>query len=500
MGGVTPRYSSAFAGIVAVGAGLASTELLSGLFKFRASPVVALGETVIAWTPGGIAHAIISIVGHADKPLAIASVVVVIGLFGALLGMLWVRSQSMALIGVALLSAAGMAMVLSRPDTGTMVGVLCLVGGAITIAGLDSLTQRGAQDTHGMSRRKFIRNVGIVAVGSIVAVGVGRLAGRTRVVVENARARLKLPTNKVETPAGAELAVAGVQPWRTPPKGFYRIDTALTVPLIEPDNWRLRIHGMVDRELTLNYQDLLDRGLTDAWVTLCCVSNQVGGDLIGNTLWSGVPIKSILDEVGIQAGADALLSTSHDGWTAGTPLAALTDGRDALLAVAMDGEPLPLEHGFPVRQVVPGLYGYVSGTKWVTDWEITKFADFRAYWTDRGWSAKGPIKTESRIDTPSRRAKAGTVKVAGSAWAPHRGISAVEVRVDSGPWSKAQLAEVPNIDTWVQWVWDWDATPGDHRLEVRATDATGTPQTSQRAEVVPNGASGYDGRVVTITA
>lgn len=497
---MTHKYAPAFAGIVAIGAGLASTELLSGLLKVRASPVVALGETVIAWTPGVIAHKIISLVGHADKPLAIASVVVVIGLFGALLGMLWMRSRRLALVGILLLSAAAMAMVLSRPDTGTMVGLLCLVGGAVTMAGLDSLTWGQSHDPDGQSRRKFIRNAGIVAVGSVVAVGIGRLAGHTRVVVENARAKIKLPTSKIATPEGFELGIEGLQPWRTPAKDFYRIDTALAVPLIEPDAWRLRIHGMVDKELTLTYQDLLDRGLTDAWMTLACVSNEVGGNLIGNTMWSGVPIKSILDEVGIQAGADALLSTSQDGWTAGTPLTALTDGRNALLAVAMDGEPLPLEHGFPVRQVVPGLYGYVSGTKWVTDWEITKFSDFRAYWTNRGWSAKGPIKTESRIDTPGRRAKAGTVKVAGSAWAQQRGIKAVEVRVDGGPWSQAQLGKVPNIDTWVQWVWDWDAAPGDHRIEVRATDATGTPQTSERAEVVPDGASGYDGRVVTITA
>ncbi len=494
------RYSPAFAGIVAVGAGLASTELLAGVLNVRASPVVALGETVIAWTPGMIAHTIISMVGHADKPLAIASVVMVIGVLGALLGMLWVRRRVMALMGVIVLSAVAMAMVLSRPDTGTLVGVLCLVGGAVTIVGLDSLTWGDAHETDGQSRRKFIRNASIVAVGSVVAAGLGRLAGHSRAVVENARARLRLPTEKIDTPAGTDLGIAGLQPWRTSPKDFYRIDTALAVPLIEPDSWQLRIHGMVDKTLTLSYQDLLDRGLSDAWVTLCCVSNEVGGSLIGNSIWSGVPIKSILDEVGIQSGADALLSTSKDGWTAGTPLAALTDGRNALLAVAMNGEPLPIEHGFPVRQVVPGLYGYVSATKWVTDWEITKFSNFSAYWTDRGWSEKGPIKTESRIDTPSRRAKAGPVKVAGSAWAQHRGITAVEVRVDGGPWSPARLAKVPNLDTWVQWVWDWDATPGDHRLEVRATDATGTPQTSQRANVVPNGASGYDGRLVTVTA
>jgi DMSO/TMAO reductase YedYZ molybdopterin-dependent catalytic subunit len=301
------------------------------------------------------------------------------------------------------------------------------------------------------------------------------------------------------TPAGADLEVTGVAPWRTPPNDFYRIDTALTVPLIEPGEWRLRIHGMVDREMTLTYQDLLDRGLSDAWITIACVSNEVGGDLIGNTVWGGVPIKTLLDEAGVRGDADALLSTSKDGWTCGTPLEALTDGRDALLAVAMDGEPLPIEHGFPVRQVVPGLYGYVSATKWVTDWEITRFQDFSAYWTERGWAPLGPIKTQSRIDVPGGKARAGVVKVAGVAWAQRRGVKAVEVRVDKGEWQQATLARVPNIDTWVQWVWDWDAEPGDHRLEVRATDSTGEPQTAQRADVLPDGATGYDGAFVTVT-
>lgn len=497
------RGSPAWAGTVAIGAGLGITELVAGVLTLRASPVVALGETVIAWTPGTIAHRIISVVGHADKPLAVTAVVVVILALGALIGSIWARSRVAAMAGLAALAAAAMTMVMSRPNTSILTGLLCLAGAAVTLVVLDALTAVRSGVVAGIdaatSRRRFLRNAGLVAAGSVVAAAIGRWAGHSRVVVENARTRLRLPTLRVPTPRGVELAVPGIQPWRTPPDEFYRIDTALNVPLIKPDAWRLRIHGMVDKELTLSFQDLLDRGLSDAWVTLCCVSNEVGGNLIGNTIWSGVPIRSILDEVGIHPDADALLSTSQDGWTAGTPLEVLTDGRAALLAVAMNGEPLPIEHGFPVRQVVPGLYGYVSATKWVTDWEITRFEDFSAYWTDRGWSPRGPVKTESRIDTPGRRVESGRVKVAGSAWAQHRGITRVEVRIDGGPWSEATLAKVPNIDTWVQWVFDWAAEPGDHRLEVRATDSTGTPQTAKRADVVPDGASGYDGQVVTVT-
>lgn len=496
---MTNRQSPALAGVLATAAGLSITELLAGILKVRASPVVALGETVITLTPGAIAHKIISVVGHADKPLAVTSVVVVILLLGALVGRLWVTQRLFALAAIVVFAVLGMVAVSSRPNTGSLTAVLCIAGGIVTMAVLDLMNRERPTMVAGDSRRIFLRNAGLVAAGSAVAVGFGRWVGHLRTVVEQARAKLKLPTRTVATPAGADLKVSGTQPWRTPPASFYRIDTALAVPLIKPDEWRLRIHGMVDKEMTLTYQDLLDRGLSDAWITICCVSNEVGGDLIGNTVWSGVPIKAILEEAGVQDGADALLSKSQDGWTCGTPLEALTDGRDALLAVAMDGEPLPIEHGFPVRQVVPGLYGYVSATKWVTDWEVTRFQDFSAYWTERGWAPLGPIKTESRIDAPGGKVKAGVVKVAGVAWAQHRGIKAVEVRVDKGDWNPATLAKVPNVDTWVQWVWEWDAEPGDHRLEVRATDATGTPQTAKRADVLPDGATGYDSAFVTVT-
>ena len=500
---MTNRHSAALTGILATAAGLSITELLAGVLKVRASPVVALGETVIALTPGGIAHMIIEIVGHADKPLAVTSVVVVILGLGAVLGRFWATQRIAALGVIVAFVVLGMLAVSSRPNTGSLSVSLCLVGGLVTMAVLDrlnrSLRSQDASQNADDSRRAFLRNAGLVAAGSAVAVGFGRWVGHSRTVVEQARAKLKLPTRTVATPVGAELKVPGTPPWRTPPKDFYRIDTALTLPLIEPSEWRLRIHGMVDKEMTLTYQDLLDRGLSEAWITISCVSNEVGGDLIGNTIWSGVPIKGILEEAGIKPGADALLSKSQDGWTAGTPLEALVDGRDAMLAVAMDGEPLPIEHGFPVRQVVPGLYGYVSATKWVIDWEITRFQDFSAYWTDRGWSPQGPIKTESRIDTPGGKAKAGAVKVAGIAWAQRRGVEAVEVRVDGGAWNKATLAKVPNVDTWVQWVWDWQADAGDHRLEVRATDSTGTPQTAKRADVLPDGATGYDAAFVTVS-
>ncbi len=294
-------------------------------------------------------------------------------------------------------------------------------------------------------------------------------------------------------PAGAEVELEGVQPWRTPNGDFYRIDTALVVPTVEPTEWRLRVHGMVERELVLTYQDLLDRELTEDWVTLCCVSNEVGGDLIGNAWWSGVRVADVLAEAGVRPEANAVLQTSDDGWTCGTPIEALTDDRNALLAIAMNGEPLPVEHGFPVRMVVPGLYGFVSATKWLVDLEVSRFDDFTAYWTSRGWAAEAPVKTQSRIDVPGDGddVAAGSLRIGGSAWAQHTGVERVEYRLDGGAWTEADLGRVPNVDTWVQWSATVEVDPGDHTLAVRATDRSGYTQTGVRTDVVPNGASGW---------
>ncbi|WP_433535702.1 molybdopterin-dependent oxidoreductase [Micromonospora sp. CA-249363] len=345
------------------------------------------------------------------------------------------------------------------------------------------------------SRRRFLTGTGVL-LGTAAVAGLGGrwLAGRRG--VSAARDAIRLPAPAVPAPAvpaGADLSLAQLAPYVTPNSGFYRIDTALVVPQVNPDTWRLRIHGRVGTERTYTYADLLARPLVERYVTLACVSNEVGGDLIGNARWLGVPLRELLDEVQPDEDADQVVGRSVDGWTCGTPTAALRDGRDALLAIGMNGEPLPVQHGFPVRMVVPGLYGYVSACKWVTELELTRFADFDAYWVPRGWSAQGPIKTQSRIDAPRRRNRltAGPVTVAGVAWAQHRGISRVEVRVDDGPWQEAELAPTVSVDTWVQWSWRWDATPGEHRLQVRATDATGETQTERTQSVAPDGATGW---------
>ena len=350
-------------------------------------------------------------------------------------------------------------------------------------------------------RRSFLA-AGAATAGVAAAAGLaGRLLAE-RSSVASAQRSLRIPKPAVTTQTltpGVSFDIPGLSSFVTSNASFYRVDTALVLPQVDPSSWQLRIHGMVDREITLTFDELLKRPLIEDYITLCCVSNPVGGPYIGNAKWLGASLAAVLREAGIKAGADQLLCTSVDGFTSGTPVQTVMDGRDALLAVAMNGQPLPIAHGFPARMVVPGLYGYVSATKWVTDINVTTFAGNYAFWAQRGWSQQAPIKTECRIDVPGGQVRAGTTAVAGVAWAQHKGIEAVQVRVDQGPWQEARLAAVPDIDTWRQWVVEWDATPGQHVLEARATDKTGYTQTSAQAQPEPNGASGYPSVSVTVS-
>ncbi|MEO3797187.1 molybdopterin-dependent oxidoreductase [Nonomuraea sp. B10E15] len=379
----------------------------------------------------------------------------------------------------------------SGPSSGSASGSASGGGGAVERPAVMWV----AGEPPAFDRRRLLAG----AAGGAVAAGAAYLLGQTlggRQMVDTARAGVALPgpaTPARPIPAGADLRIGGLSPFITPNKDFYRVDTALVVPQVDPGDWTLRIHGMVDRPVEITYADLLRMPLTEADVTLTCVSNEVGGPLAGNARWLGVRMAEVLRQAGLRSGADMLLSTSADGFTCGTPVDVVMDGRDALFAVAMNGEVLPVDHGFPVRQVVPGLYGYVSATKWVVDIKVTRFDRDEAYWTPRGWAAKGPIKTQSRIDVPKAAdtLKPGRNTVAGVAWAQHTGVDAVEVRFDGGQWRQAKLAEVPGPDTWRQWSIDWDARPGEHRIEVRATDASGYIQTDDFAPVAPDGATGW---------
>ena len=359
--------------------------------------------------------------------------------------------------------------------------------------------------TASADRRSFLVTAGV----TVAAAAIGEVAGRsfaTRKNVSLAQAAVRFPRATVPAPplpTGVNLPVPGISPFITPNGQFYRVDTALIIPQVDPSGWQLRIHGMVAREITISFDQLLHRPLIEDYITLTCVSDPVSGPYIGNAKWLGASLSSLIRAAGPLRGAEQLFCTSVDGFTSGVPLATVLEaGRDSLVAVAMNGAALPTEHGFPARLVVPGLYGYVSACKWVVDIEVTTWAGAAAYWYQNGWAQQAPIKTESRIDVPApgSQVKVGKVSVAGVAWAQHKGIEAVEVRVDNGPWQEATLAAVPDLDTWRQWVWEWDATDaGAHTIEARATDKTGYTQTAVQTPEAPNGASGYPAAQVSVS-
>jgi DMSO/TMAO reductase YedYZ molybdopterin-dependent catalytic subunit len=500
-------------GLTATGAGLAAAELTVGLFERTSSPVVPVGQVFIDWVPRPLKEWAIETFGTNDKVVLVVGALVVllgIGIGVGVLAMRGARSSAVALTCVT--GVVGAWAVLTRPEP-TLVKLLpTIVGTAVSVGVLLYLAprpQRAATTVGdaepvaqpmGVDRRRFVG--GAIGIGSIavIAGGVGRVL-QQRFEVNNERTLISLPS--VATPAGAlpadaQLPLEGLDPFVTPNADFYRIDTALVVPQVSKDSWRLKIGGMVDNPMELTFDDLLARPQIERYITLSCVSNPIGGDLIGNALWQGVLLRDVLEEAGVQPGATQIVSRSIDDWTAGTPTEIVMDGRDAMLAIAMNGEPLPARHGYPVRMVVPGLYGYVSATKWVTQIELTRWEDYDAYWVPRGWSKNGPIKTMSRVDTDRRGASAGEVIVGGIAWAIHRGVSRVEVRADGGEWFEADLGGVPSTDTWAQWMVTLDLGPGRHMIESRAFDGEGVPQTEETAPVAPNGAQGYPRRWIDV--
>ncbi|GLU48507.1 molybdopterin-dependent oxidoreductase [Nocardiopsis ansamitocini] len=519
----------ALLGVAVTGAALGVAELVAALVG-QNSAIVVVGDAAVDYSPAPVKEFAIATFGVYDKIVLIVGIFAVLALFAVALGFLALRRPIVGYLGVAAFAVLGAlaGLVGRNPQLLTVLPVVVGALAAMVVLGLllrlaplprsqgmEAGAGKGTEpvipdgqatadqsspapplpDAKRSPTRRFTLASAGVLVGAAGTGFVGQLMARSSAVGSD-RAALKLPAPASPLPplpAGVDMKVPGLAPFSTPNRDFYRIDTALTVPSVAPDTWTLRIHGMVDRPIEIDFDTLLRRTVVESDITLTCVSNTVGGDLVGNSRWLGVSLRDLLAEAGVQSGADQIFSTSQDGWTCGTPTETVMDGRDALLAFAMDGEPLPLEHGFPVRMVVPGLYGFVSATKWVTDIKLTRFGDDEAYWAQRGWAVKAPIKTMSRIDVPGslERLPAGNVAVAGVAWAQHTGIEAVEVRADEGEWSEAELAEVPGIDTWRQWIWEWEAEPGRHTLQVRATDASGYTQTSERADPIPNGASGW---------
>ncbi|WP_367123606.1 molybdopterin-dependent oxidoreductase [Streptomyces phytohabitans] len=533
----------AAAGLLSGACALGVAELASVLVRREANPVVAVGGAVIDRTPTPLKEFAVRNFGTNDKLVLQLGILALLVLFAVVLGCLALRHRRAGAAGVLIFGLVGGAAALSRPKAETFDPLPSVVGalaGAATLYLLSGLlaargtAQAGAgrvtADTDedeaegpdkpaeehplgspgAFDRRGFVVAAGGVAVVSAGAGAVGRTLNSRRgaeAVASRDAVRLPAPASKAApVPRGADLGVRGVSPYFTPNADFYRVDTALVVPKVSADGWKLRIHGKgVTTPVEVTYDDLLERELVERVITMTCVSNEVGGKYAGNARWLGVPLAELLREAGVRppsrgGPADQLVARSVDGMTLGSPVETVMDGRDAMLAVGMNGEPLPFEHGFPVRMLVPGLYGYVSACKWLEDLELTTFDDYDTYWVKRNWSEKAPIKTQSRIDTPKSfgQVKAGKVAVAGVAWAQHTGIDKVEVRVDDGAWQRARLADEDSRDTWRQWVWEWPATPGSHTLHVRATDRTGYTQTSERVGTVPDGATGRHSVVVSV--
>lgn len=487
---------AALDGLLAGGLAIAIATFLGGVMSFLGlstgtpAPIAAIGGAFIDRTPPWLKDFAVSTFGTHDKTALLTGMGVVLVLLCAGIGVLARRSLTIALVALALVGAVGALAVSSRPHAGALDIVPTAIGGLAGIKLLQSFRRAAPQGDEGLSRRRVMAGASALVVGFL---GTRFDSGAGAATASREATPLPKPTGKAPSTAGAQLDVPGISPYVVKNDDFYRIDTAFVVPRLDATTWQLKVSGEVAQEVTLDWATLLSKPLVQKLVTLTCVSNEVGGDLIGNALWTGWPVRELLAMAKPKAGADMVLSTSSDGFTAGTPIEALTDERDALLAIAMNGEPLPFEHGFPVRLVVPGLYGYVSATKWVTELKVSRFSADQGYWTPRGWSAKGPIKTASRIDVPNNggQVQPGTTAVAGVAWAQHRGIDKVEVQVDGGAWQVARLAAEPTIDAWRQWVFTWEATSGTHQIAVRATDATGALQLSDPAPPDPDGAQGY---------
>ncbi|GAB3593090.1 sulfite oxidase [Angustibacter peucedani] len=493
------------AGAVTVGVGelLAALMLVTGFGSGQGSPVLAVGDAFVDRTPGPLKDFAVRTFGENDKLVLLASIGAVLVVLALAAGLVARRRLEAGLAVVVVLGLVALGAVVTRPSASPVDVLPTLVGTVLGLLTLRSLFVRPATPDGGWSRRTFLTGAGAAGAVAVVGGGGSRLLQSTLGGVEDSRAAVKLPkpAEPLQLPNGVQLPVDGITPWRTDPARFYRVDTALRLPQIRTQDWRLRVHGRVGRELTISYDELVRKPLVERAITLTCVSNEVGGKLAGNAVWLGYPVADLLKDLDVDPSADMVLSTSDDGMTISTPLTNLTQGRDALLAIAMNGEPLPVQHGFPVRMVVPGLYGYVSATKWVTDLKVTRFADDEAYWTPRGYSAKAPIKASSRIDVPRSFAqlKAGKNAVAGVAWAQTKGVKTVQVRVDRGQWQDARLAEVPGKNTWVQWVYEWDAPAGNHTLECRLVDGEGNAQVEERASIRPNGTSGLDSKNVTVS-
>jgi len=502
--------AGAVTGVLAAAIALGVAMLVSAFVRPQASPVIAVGGQVINLTPTPVKEFAVAHFGTNDKTMLLGGMYAVIALFAMVIGWLARRKLLVGAIGIGAFGALGAFVAVIQPGSRTTDAIPALVGGVAGVVAIISLVNWSAPaafspatgwngdggGTGRIDRRKFlVAGTATAAVAAGSAVG-GQILTNRRFNANASRAAVKLTAPAKKAPPlarQAEINIPGLSPFYTPNSSFYRVDTALVIPQVTTQQWSLRVHGMVGTELNISFKELLNMPMVERDITLMCVSEPVGGGYIGNARWQGVLLSDVLRQAKLQSGVSMLATTDVNGMTVGVPSQIALDGRDAMLVVGMNGVPLPQEHGFPVRMVVPGLYGYCSATKWITDMEVTTLDAFTPYWVHRGWAKVATVKTESRIDTPKTGSSlpAGKVMVAGVAWAQHKGVEMVEVRIDDGQWTKATVAAVDSIDTWLQWYVPWQATAGQHTLEVRATDKTGYTQTPTAKGVFPDGATGY---------
>jgi DMSO/TMAO reductase YedYZ molybdopterin-dependent catalytic subunit len=502
------RTTKAYAGfgVLAAVTGIAAGHLVASLLNPAASPVLAIGSTVIDLTPTPMKEWAIATFGTKDKPILVGSVLLgalgLAALAGVLTRIRFVIGAALLLLLVATCAVAA----LLRPVAGPVDVVPSLAAGVVGLAALAWLTtaSRTRPETATSDARPSRRGV-LLAAGTLAGFTVVSAAGARWITAYRTRpgqVTLPPPTSPAPRfPTGLERRYDEITSLRTPNDRFYRVDTNLTVPAIDVDGWRLTIDGDVERELELDFDELAAMPLIERDITLTCVSNEVGGTYVGGARWLGVPLTDLLDQVGVGDRADQLLSTAVDGFTISTPLGVALDGRDAMVAIGMNGEPLPRDHGFPARLVTPGIYGFVGATKWLTKLTLTTYDEEEAYWTERDWATDAPIKVSSRIDTPKPLANLdpGPTVIGGVAWAQHRGIAGVEVRIDGGKWQQALLGPSVGIDYWQQWYLPWEATSGSHLLACRATTRDGEVQTAVRTTPFPEGSSGIQEIVVKVS-
>ena len=490
--GEVTRSGRAVAGVAAAGLGTAAGQVLGSLISPASAPLQAVGAAVIDLAPTGLKEWAVATVGTADKPLLLATVLVAVCGLGALAGLgAGGRPLTGDLVFIAL-GVIGAAAAVTRPAAGPWGILPSVVAAAVAIGTLRwqlGWDRRSSSGTPKGFDRRLLLTGGAGVLGAVATAGLP--AARTATPTSSGPSIPRPESTASAFPSGLERTVPGISPLRTPVPDFYRIDTALFLPQLDPAGWQLSVTGMVANPFTLTWDELVAMPLIERDVTLTCVSNEIGGPYCGSTRWTGVRVADLLERAQPSAAAEQVLSTSADGFTASTPLRALLDGRDAMIAIAMDGQPLTREHGFPARLLTPGLYGYVGATKWLTQLKLTTFAADEAYWTVRGWAEQAPVKTATRIDVPRGPVPAGATVIAGVAWATHRGTSRVQVQIDGEQWQDARLGPDVGLDYWRQWYLPWDAPAGRHRLAARAYDGTGVPQTAQVQGVLPDGATGY---------